>query len=91
MVSNLFIAVVFIFINLFIFISFFHSKTGAGDAFIGALAYFFAKFPEASLLQKMSASVSIATHSVQSMGTQSSYVNFPKIDPTAKGFKFNLL
>lgn len=55
---------------------------GAGDAFCGGLAYFLAKFPHASLLQQVAASISIATHSVQYKGTQSSYKNFPSIDPT---------
>ena len=57
---------------------------GAGDAFIGALAYFIAKFPSASWKQKIGASIEIATHSVQFKGTQSSFINFPSIDPTKK-------
>jgi sugar/nucleoside kinase (ribokinase family) len=65
--------------------------TGAGDAFIGALAFFFSKYPEASLLQKIGASIVIATSSVQNKGTQSSYINFPSIDPTKEKFKFNKL
>lgn len=62
--------------------------TGAGDAFIGALAFFIAKFPQASLLQKVGASITIATHSVQYKGTQSSYINFPNIDPVSEHFDF---
>lgn len=62
--------------------------TGAGDAFIGALAFFIAKFPQVSLLQKVGASIMIATHSVKYKGTQSSYINFPKIDPTSEIFDF---
>lgn len=59
---------------------------GAGDAFIGALAYFIAKFPHASWKQKIGASIEIATHSVQFKGTQSSFINFPPIDPTSKSY-----
>lgn len=59
---------------------------GAGDAFIGALAYFIAKFPNASWSQKIGASIVIATHSVQFKGTQSSFINFPSIDPTTKSY-----
>ena len=65
--------------------------TGAGDAFIGALAFFFSKFPDASLVQKVAASIVIATSSVQNKGTQSSYINFPTIDPTKEEFKYNKL
>lgn len=62
---------------------------GAGDAFIGALAFYIAKFPTATLLQKIGASTEIASHSVQFKGTQKSYVDFPSIDPLTKKYRFN--
>ncbi|KAG5684681.1 hypothetical protein PVAND_013898 [Polypedilum vanderplanki] len=65
--------------------------TGAGDCFIAALAYFYSKYPKASLLQKVAASISIATHSVQYKGTQSSYINFPNIDPLTEKFEHHEL
>lgn len=61
---------------------------GAGDAFIGALAYFTAKFTAASMIQKIGASIEIASHSVQYKGTQTSFINFPSIDPTTKNYQF---
>lgn len=64
---------------------------GAGDAFIGALAFFIAKFPNSSWLQRIGASIEIASHSVQLKGTQTSFVNFPIIDPTTKDYEFQLL
>lgn len=62
---------------------------GAGDAFIGALAYFIARFPTASWTQKIGASIEIASHSVQFKGTQTSFIDFPSIDPTTK--KYNAI
>lgn len=64
---------------------------GAGDAFIGALAFFIAKFPTASLIQKVGASIEIASHSVQFKGTQTSFINFPLIDPTTRNYQFEEL
>lgn len=61
---------------------------GAGDAFIGALAHFIAKYPQATWIQKIGASVEIASHSVQFKGTQTSFVDFPSIDPTTKNYTF---
>lgn len=61
---------------------------GAGDAFIGALAYFALKFPNASLIEKVGASIEIATHTVQFKGTQTSYIDFPSINPMGKIYKF---
>jgi ribokinase len=61
---------------------------GAGDAFIGALAYFIAKYPNATWIQRIGASVEIASHSVQFKGTQTSFVNFPVINPSTKTYKF---
>lgn len=62
---------------------------GAGDAFIGALAYFISKFPTASLIQRIGASIEIASHSVRFKGTQTSFFHFPSIDPTTKSYQFN--
>lgn len=64
---------------------------GAGDAFIGALACFIAKYPDASLIQKVGASIEIASHSVQFKGTQTSFVDFPFINPATKGYEFKQL
>lgn len=64
---------------------------GAGDAFIGALAYFIAKFPDSSWTQKIGASIEIASHSVQLKGTQTSFVDFPIIDPTTRTYDFQIL
>jgi len=47
--------------------------TGAGDAFIGALAHYTAMDPTIPLVQRVGAAVHIATYSVQRKGTQSSY------------------
>lgn len=66
-------------------------STGAGDAFIGALAHFIAKFPKSTLLQKIGAACEIASNSVQFRGTQSSYCSFPEIDPTSKSYEFHYL
>ncbi|XP_037934670.1 ribokinase-like [Teleopsis dalmanni] len=49
--------------------------TGAGDAFIGALAYFMAKYPKSALHQQIGAACRIASYSVQYPGTQSSFPN----------------
>lgn len=47
--------------------------TGAGDAFIGALAHYTAIDPTIPLVQRVGAAVHIATYSVQRKGTQTSY------------------
>jgi sugar/nucleoside kinase (ribokinase family) len=65
--------------------------TGAGDAFVAALAYFYSKFPHASLVQKVASSIKIASHTVQLKGTQSSYLNFPVIDPTVDPIEYQEL
>jgi sugar/nucleoside kinase (ribokinase family) len=70
---------------------FFHVYTGAGDAFVAALAYFYSTFPHATLMQKVAASMAIASHTVQFKGTQSSYVNFPVIDPTTVPIEYQEL
>ncbi|XP_034659282.1 ribokinase [Drosophila subobscura] len=47
--------------------------TGAGDAFIGALAHNLARFPERSLNAHIAAACAVASQSVQLPGTQSSF------------------
>uniref|UniRef100_A0A182RLD8 Ribokinase n=1 Tax=Anopheles funestus TaxID=62324 RepID=A0A182RLD8_ANOFN len=47
--------------------------TGAGDAFIGALAHFVAKHPDAALGNCIAAANRVAAWSVQKPGTQSSF------------------
>lgn len=56
---------------------------GAGDAFVGALAHYSARYPEASLLKKVAGAVTIASMSVQQYGTQNSY-------PWAKDLRFDI-
>lgn len=47
--------------------------TGAGDAFVGALAYYLAYHPQLTMVEMLQRSCQVATHSVLSPGTQSSY------------------
>lgn len=47
--------------------------TGAGDAFIGALAHNFAQYPEKDVADHVLAANEVAAHSVQRYGTQSSF------------------
>ncbi|XP_047494006.1 ribokinase-like [Penaeus chinensis] len=47
--------------------------TGAGDAFVGALAYFMACYPQLDMVEMIRRSCKVATVSVQAPGTQSSY------------------
>lgn len=47
--------------------------TGAGDAFIGALAYFFADQPNIPLYKKIGAACEIASHSIQFPGAQTGF------------------
>lgn len=61
---------------------------GAGDAFIGALAFYIAKFPSSNWFQRIGASMEIASHSVQFKGTQTSFVDFPSIDLDSTNYKF---
>lgn len=56
--------------------------TGAGDAFLGALAHFYAKNPDIPLYKKIGAACEIASYSVKFAGTQKS---FPRSDE----FNFN--
>lgn len=46
---------------------------GAGDAFLGALAYFIVHKPNLSLYEKIKRACIIATKTVQFKGTQKSY------------------
>jgi ribokinase len=47
--------------------------SGAGDAFLGALAFYISNMPELPLQEAVQRSCAIATISVQRQGTQSSY------------------
>lgn len=47
--------------------------TGAGDSFVGALAFYLAYYPNLSLEDMLKRSNFIAAVSVQAAGTQSSY------------------
>ncbi|XP_042205356.1 ribokinase-like isoform X2 [Homarus americanus] len=53
--------------------------TGAGDAFVGALAYFLAYHPQLTMEEMMQRSCKIASVSVQAAGTQSSYPTRDKL------------
>lgn len=57
--------------------------TGAGDAFVGALAHYLARYPDLPLYRKVGGAVTIASMSVQQYGTQSSY-------PMAKDLRFDI-
>lgn len=47
--------------------------TGAGDAFIGALAHFYAENPNIPLYKKIGAACEIASHSIQFSGAQKGF------------------
>jgi ribokinase len=47
--------------------------TGAGDAFVGALAFYLCHFPDLKMSEMIRRSGSIASISVQSEGTQTSF------------------
>ncbi|XP_065183849.1 ribokinase-like [Sycon ciliatum] len=53
--------------------------TGAGDAFVGALAFFLAKYPSLSLESMIRRSAAIAAVSVQAPGTQTSFPSRAKL------------
>ncbi|XP_053680065.1 ribokinase [Anopheles nili] len=57
--------------------------TGAGDAFIGALAHFMAKHPDAKLANCIAAANRVAAWSVQKPGTQSSFPRYGDVDVPA--------
>ncbi len=48
-------------------------SSGAGDAFLGALAFYLSNMPQLSLRESVLRSSQIATMTVQKPGTQSSY------------------
>lgn len=47
---------------------------GAGDAFVGALAFYLSKFPNLSFRTMIERSCKIASHTVTLPGTQSSFI-----------------
>lgn len=68
--------------------------TGAGDAFIGSLAYFLVKHPNSSLTNLIGASCEVSSHSVQKPGTQSSFPSAKDInldDISRKEYAFHLI
>uniref|UniRef100_A0A0A9WXY4 Ribokinase n=1 Tax=Lygus hesperus TaxID=30085 RepID=A0A0A9WXY4_LYGHE len=48
-------------------------STGAGDAFVGALAFYMARYPQMSFNMQVERSAYVATESVLKKGTQTSY------------------
>ncbi|XP_055607432.1 ribokinase [Uranotaenia lowii] len=54
--------------------------TGAGDAFIGALAHFIARYPSIELTACVAAANKVASISVQKPGTQTSFPRFNETD-----------
>lgn len=67
--------------------------TGAGDSFIGALAFYLARYPDLPLHQKIGGACEVASISVQFPGTQSSFPNTQQIDTdlTKKQFAWKIL
>lgn len=68
--------------------------TGAGDAFIGSLAYFLVKHANSSLTNIIGAACEVASHSVQKPGTQSSFPYAKDLnldDISRKDYVFHLL
>ncbi|XP_011188893.1 ribokinase isoform X1 [Zeugodacus cucurbitae] len=59
--------------------------TGAGDAFIGALAYYMSHFPDFPWHQLIGAANQVAAYSVGHQGTQAS---FPKLEQVTKQTEF---
>eukprot|EP00095_Tigriopus_kingsejongensis_P001235 maker-scaffold160_size295910-snap-gene-1.42 protein:Tk01235 transcript:maker-scaffold160_size295910-snap-gene-1.42-mRNA-1 annotation:"ribokinase isoform x1" len=55
--------------------------TGAGDAFVGALAFFLQNFPQLSLEETIRRSCCIASMTVHKSGTQASYPMASEISP----------
>ncbi|XP_061396885.1 ribokinase [Musca vetustissima] len=62
--------------------------TGAGDAFLGALAYHMAKYPGKPLHQHIGYANLQASYSVQFPGTQSSFPNAQSALPTCPEFPY---
>ncbi|KAF5398191.1 Ribokinase, partial [Paragonimus heterotremus] len=56
--------------------------TGAGDSFVGALAYFVSSHPQLSTLEHVRRALWVASQSVRKVGTQSSYPNRDELHPT---------
>ncbi|KAF6776426.1 hypothetical protein AHF37_03740, partial [Paragonimus kellicotti] len=56
--------------------------TGAGDSFVGALAYFVSSYPQLSTLEHVRRALWVASQSVRKVGTQSSYPNRDELHPT---------
>lgn len=69
--------------EIFSYFSFCKTTKGAGDAFVGALAHYLARYPDVPLYRKVGGAVTIASMSVQQYGTQSSY-------PLAKDLRFDI-
>lgn len=67
--------------------------TGAGDSFIGALAFYLARFPDSPLHQQIGGACEVASISVQYHGTQSSFPDLKRINPdlTKKQFPWKIL
>lgn len=55
--------------------------SGAGDCFLGSLAFYLAKYPDLPLQEMLSRCNHIAAISVQSKGTQSSYPTRAEVPP----------
>jgi ribokinase len=55
-------------------------EQGAGDSFIGALAYYISRHGQLTLREQVARAMSIASHSVQSAGTQTSYATKHELD-----------
>ncbi|XP_073834893.1 ribokinase [Musca autumnalis] len=62
--------------------------TGAGDAFLGALAYHMAKYPEKALHQHIGYANLQASYSVQFPGTQSSFPNAQSVPSPLEEFSY---
>uniref|UniRef100_A0A1I8MI95 Ribokinase n=1 Tax=Musca domestica TaxID=7370 RepID=A0A1I8MI95_MUSDO len=65
--------------------------TGAGDAFLGALAYHMAKYPEKSLHQHIGYASLQASYSVQYPGTQSSFPKAQSCPSTSQEFPYQAI
>lgn len=63
--------------------------TGAGDAFIGALAHFMAIHPDLSMEQKIAGACEVATMSTQKLGTQISFPLISDLEFDIKTHKFD--
>lgn len=65
--------------------------TGAGDAFIGALAYHLCKHPDKKMHEHIAFACYAAAHSVQYSGTQASFPYLKDVQPNAEDIKFNYI